>query len=83
VREGFELRRERHSRFVRMDIGAALRTISDVDEPAPHGLLAALADLEKRLRDAEQDRLYAEVDRWIDELLRAARRTCASVPTSQ
>jgi hypothetical protein len=73
MREGFELRRERHSRFVRRDIAAALRTTGGVGEPAPANLLTMLADLERRLRDGERERLYAEVDRRIDELLDAAR----------
>jgi hypothetical protein len=72
VREGFELRRERHSRFVGMDIAAALRANGNVDEPTPHSLLAVLADLERRVRDAQRERVYAEVDRRIDELLQAA-----------
>jgi hypothetical protein len=78
MREGFELRRERHSRFVRRDIAAALRTTGGVDEPAPANLLTMLADLERRLRDGERERLYAEVDRGIDELLQAARCTRGS-----
>jgi hypothetical protein len=73
MREGFELRRERHFHVVRRDIAAALRTAGAVDEPAPAGLLTMLADLERRLRDGERERLYAEVDHRIDELLRAAR----------
>jgi hypothetical protein len=73
VREGLELRRERYSRSVQMDIAAPLRSTSDVGKRSPQSLLAALADLERRLRDAERDRLYAEVDRRIDELLHAAR----------
>jgi hypothetical protein len=73
MREGFELRRERHSRFVRSDIAAALRKSGGVDERTPASLVAMLADLEKRLRDGERERLYAEVDRRIDQMLRAAR----------
>jgi hypothetical protein len=75
MREGFELRRERHSRFVRSDIAAALRT-SGVDERTPANLLAMLADLE-RVRDGERERRYAEVDRRIDQLLRATREACS------
>jgi hypothetical protein len=73
MREGFELRRERHFHFVGRDIGAELRATAGVEEPAPANLLAMLADLETRLRDGERERLYAEVDRRIDELLLAAR----------
>jgi hypothetical protein len=75
MREGFELRRERHFHIVRRDIAAGLRTAGSVAEPAPAGLLTMLADLERRLRDGERERLYAEVDRRIDELLDAARGT--------
>ncbi len=75
MREGFELRRERHFHVVRRDIGAALRKARGVDEPAPADLLTMLADLERRLRDDERDRRFAEVDRRIDELLYAIRGT--------
>jgi hypothetical protein len=75
MREGVELRRERHFHVVRRDIGAALRKARAVDEPAPAGLLTMLADLERRLRDNERERRFAEVDRRIDELLDAARGT--------
>jgi hypothetical protein len=73
MREGFELRRERHSRFVRRDIAAALRTTRGVDGHTPARLITMLTDLERRVRDAERERRYAEVDRRIDELLHAAR----------
>jgi hypothetical protein len=73
MREGFELRRERHSRFVGSGIAAALRTTGGVDERTPASLVGMLADLERRVRDGERERLYAEVERRIDELLRAAR----------
>jgi hypothetical protein len=76
MREGFELRRERHSHVVSRDIAAALRARGSVDERTPASLLAMLADLERRLRDGKEERLYAEVDRRIDELLRAAREAC-------
>jgi hypothetical protein len=74
VREGYGLKRDSYSRHVRAGIAASLGTMPDVEEPAPQSLMAALADLERRLRDAERDRLYAEVDRRVVELLRLARR---------
>lgn len=73
MREGSELRRQRHFHVVRRDIAAALRTARSVDEPASACLLTMLADLERRLRDDERERWFAEVDRRIDELIDAAR----------
>jgi hypothetical protein len=77
MREGFELRRERHSRFVGSGIAAALRKTGGADQRTLASLLAMLTDLERRVRDGERERLYAEVDRRIDELLRTVREACS------
>jgi hypothetical protein len=45
-----------------------------VAEPAPESLTALLRDLKARILDAERDRLFAEVDVRIAELIRAAGR---------
>jgi hypothetical protein len=58
---------------IRRDIGAALRLErDDVAEPAPQSLLVLLKDLETRVRDAEGERLLAEVDARVADLLRVA-----------
>ena len=56
---------------IRRDIGAALR-IECGAEPAPQGLLALLKDLETNIRDPERERLFAEVDARIAELVHGA-----------
>jgi hypothetical protein len=59
---------------IRRDIGSSLRTGPDAAEPAPQSLMALLRNLETRVRDAERDRLFAEVDAKIAELIRATAR---------
>ena len=56
---------------IRTDIGSALRTFA---EPAPQSLLALLRDLEACVRDAELEKLFAEVDGRVAELLCALGR---------
>jgi hypothetical protein len=56
---------------IRTDIGSALRTFA---EPAPQSLLALLRALEACVRDAELEKLFAEVDARVAELLRAVDR---------
>jgi hypothetical protein len=56
---------------IRTDIGSALRTFA---EPAPQSLLALLRDLEACVRDAELEKLFAEVDARLAELLCAVGR---------
>jgi hypothetical protein len=56
---------------IRRDIGAALR-IEYAAEPVPESLLALLKDLETRIRNAERERLFAEVDARIAELVHGA-----------
>jgi hypothetical protein len=59
---------------IRRDIGARLQIEHAVAEPAPESLLALLKELETRLRDAKRERLFAEVDVRVAQLLRAAGR---------
>jgi hypothetical protein len=59
---------------IRRDISSALRAECAVPEPVPHSLVALLKDLETRVRDAESERLFAEVDARVAELLRAIGR---------
>jgi hypothetical protein len=54
---------------IRTDIGSALRTFAD---PAPQSLIALLRNLEACVRDAELEKLFAEVDARVAELLCAA-----------
>jgi hypothetical protein len=56
---------------IRRDIGAAL---SDEQERPPQSLLTLLKDLGTRVRDRERERLFAEVDTRIAEMVRAAGR---------
>jgi hypothetical protein len=60
---------------IRRDIGSSLRTGPDAAEPAPPSLLALLRELETRVRDNERDRLFAEVDARLAELMRPAGRS--------
>jgi hypothetical protein len=57
---------------IRRDIGAELQIEHRVADPVPQGLVALLKDLETRVRDAERERHFAEVDARIAELVRAA-----------
>lgn len=59
---------------IRRDIGSLLRSGHDAAEPAPQSLMALLSDLETRVRDAERERRFAEVDAKVAELIRAAGR---------
>jgi hypothetical protein len=57
---------------IRTDIGARLRIEHAVTEPAPESLIALLKELVTRVRDAKREKLFAEVDARVAELLRAA-----------
>jgi hypothetical protein len=59
---------------IRRDLGARLRIEHAVAEPAPQSLIALLKDLETRVRDAERERVFAEVEGRVAELLRAVRQ---------
>jgi hypothetical protein len=65
---------------IRTDIGSALRTFA---EPAPQSLLALLRDLEACVRDAELEKLFAEVDARVAELLCAVGRRPQQQATAQ
>ena len=62
---------------VRKDIGAALRRRERDDgaQPVPESLLVLLKELATRVRDTERERLFAEVDGRIAELLLAVGRS--------
>ena len=59
---------------IRMDIGARLRIEHEVAEPPPRLLMALLKELEIHEHDVEGQRLFAQVEGWVVELLRAAGR---------
>jgi hypothetical protein len=59
---------------IRRDLGARLRIEHAVAEPAPQSLIALLKDLETRVRDAEREGVFAEVEGRVAELLRAVRQ---------
>ena len=59
---------------IRSAVGSALRTEHEVAEPAPQSLIALLKELETRVRDAEREKVFAEVEARVAELLRAAGR---------
>jgi hypothetical protein len=59
---------------IRTDIGARLRIEHAVTEPAPESLIALLKELVTRVRDAKREKLFAQVDGRVAELLRAAGR---------
>jgi hypothetical protein len=59
---------------IRRDIGSALRIEHATVEPAPQSLLALLEDLKTRVRDAEREKVFAEVEARVAELLRATGR---------
>jgi hypothetical protein len=62
---------------IRTDIGAALRIkqdAADTAKPASQNLTFLLGVLEAHARDAERERLFAEVDARINELIRVAGR---------
>jgi hypothetical protein len=64
---------------IRRDIGSALRAERQVEEPVPQSLMALLKDSETRVREAELarvrnaelDRRFAEVEACVAALLRA------------
>jgi hypothetical protein len=56
---------------IRRDIGSSLRTTHEIAEAAPQSLMAMLRDIETRIHEAERQRLFAEVDARIAELMRA------------
>ncbi len=76
---------------IRRDIGSALRAEREVEEPAPQSLMALLKDLETRVReaelarvrDAELDRRFAEVETCVAALLRATGRQASGARGSQ
>jgi hypothetical protein len=59
---------------IRRDIGARLRIEHAVTEPAPESPIAHLKELATRVHDATREKLIAEVDAQVAELLRAAGR---------
>jgi hypothetical protein len=76
---------------IRRDIGARLRIEHAVTEPAPESLIALLKELETsvreaelaRVRDAELDRRFAEVEACVTALLRATGRQAEQNLTSR
>jgi hypothetical protein len=56
---------------IRRDIGTRLRIEHGVAERPPQSLMVLLKELEIRVRDGERERLFAEVDVRIAELIRA------------
>jgi hypothetical protein len=56
------------------DIGLALRIEQDAANLAPLGLNLLLKNLETRVRDTECERLIAQINAQVDEVLRAAGR---------
>jgi hypothetical protein len=59
---------------VRRDIGARLRIEYAVTEPAPENIIALLKELATSVRDTKREKLFAEVDAQVAEVLRAAGR---------
>jgi hypothetical protein len=57
---------------IRRDIGVRLRIDPAVFEPLPHSLIALLKELEIHVHHAEGERLFAEIDARVAELLNAA-----------
>jgi hypothetical protein len=55
-------------------IASELRTENEVAEPPPQSLSALLKELEIRVRDAEREKVFAEVEARVAELLRVAGR---------
>jgi ElaB/YqjD/DUF883 family membrane-anchored ribosome-binding protein len=60
---------------IRRDIGVALRIEQEAAEPASQSLTTLLKDLETRVLDAERERLFAEVDVRVAELIHVAGRS--------
>jgi hypothetical protein len=67
---------------IRSAVGSALRTEYAAVEPAPESLIALLNDLANRVRDAEREKIFAEVEVRVMELLRAAGRQPWDVRTA-
>ena len=60
---------------IRSTIGAALRVEHDsVAEPAPQRLRNLLSQLENHARDAQREKVFADVDAAVAVLVRAAGR---------
>jgi hypothetical protein len=60
---------------IRSTIGAALRVEHDrVAEPAPQSLMDLLRQLEIHARDAQREKVFADVDAAVAVLVRAAGR---------
>jgi hypothetical protein len=57
---------------IRGDLGSALRIENELERP-PRSLAALLKNLETRVREAEGERLFAEVDACVAELLQVVR----------
>ena len=72
----YEIMRPNHLAHVRRGIGASLRDDPTLmDQPAPPRLMELLGRLETRVRrDTTRDRLFADVDACVIELVRAAGR---------
>lgn len=64
----------KHTRAGSHSIASALRTENEVSEPAPQSLIAILKELGTRVRDAEREKVFAEVEARVAELLRVAGR---------
>jgi hypothetical protein len=59
---------------IRRDVGAQLRIEHEVTEPAPESLIALLRDLQSRILNAEREKVFAEVESRVEELLCAVGR---------
>ena len=68
---------------IRRDIGARLRIDYEVAEPVPQSLIALLKELETRVRDAEREKVFAEVEARVADLLRAIGRQPRDVHGSE
>ena len=68
---------------IRSAVGSALRAEHEVSEPAPHSLIALLKELETRVRAAERERAFAEVECRVAELLCAVGRQPGDVGRSE
>ena len=68
---------------IRSAVGSALRTEYTAVEPVPESLIALLNDLATRVRDAELDRLFADVEACVAALLHATGRQTSGARGSQ
>jgi hypothetical protein len=62
-------------RAIRGTLGNELRQRNDPTAPPNNGLVELLWKLDTAVRDAQRERLFAEVEQGIAALLRAAERT--------